>query len=333
MGLAAGADLTILGGFIDYSATFEHLDGVGNKKLSLVEGVEIHELIHIVRGTGALADGRPDFLANDIADLYDRPDTLHLSDGSVQPVSVVLDAIVDSGPTTADLQVQLTARLPAGFAYLRAPDPGNGKFRLARVVRSDGLDIPLGENAWMTDRTFLGNARRPVVENTLHLFDRDSTGSHTLFYALPPDLMKLLRQRRGGLAHRQHCANRSHVVGPGQRGRKWCAVLRCFRLHRWRTVHPVATSDDRSWRRLSRRSRQTYSFYSAATDNAGNREASPAAADASTKVTRINRALTLNRSPTGRFRKAIPSSSNPPRWIRMVTNSSSASTRTCRRTW
>src|SRR5688572_31274000 len=83
---------TILGGFIEYSANFQHLDGLGNKKLSLVEGVEIHEMIHVVQAGG---DARPDFLANDLPDLYDRPDTLHLSDGSVQPVSVVLEGTFD----------------------------------------------------------------------------------------------------------------------------------------------------------------------------------------------------------------------------------------------
>ena len=69
---------TILGGFIDYSATFEHLDAIGDKQLSLIAGVQIHELIHIVHAPGAGDDGRPDFLVNDVPDLYDRPDTLHL---------------------------------------------------------------------------------------------------------------------------------------------------------------------------------------------------------------------------------------------------------------
>ncbi|MRR10713.1 hypothetical protein EG831_11720, partial [bacterium] len=178
---------TILGGFIDYSATFQHLDGLGNKKLSLVEGVEIHELIHIVQATGPADDGRPDFLANDIPDLYDRPDTLHVSDGTVQPVSVVLEGTVSGEPTSANLQVQLTAAMPPGWTYLRGPDPADGKFRLAKVVRADGFEVPFGQNAWTTDRTFLGNARRPVVEHMIHLFDRDSSGRYTLHYAALPD--------------------------------------------------------------------------------------------------------------------------------------------------
>src|SRR6185503_16943828 len=115
---------TILGGFIEYSATFEHLDAIGDKQLSLIEGVEIHELIHIVRAPGPGDDGRPDFLVNDVPDLYDRPDTLHLSDGSVAPVSLVTEAAFDRMPTTGNLIVQMNASLPGGWAYLRAPDPG-----------------------------------------------------------------------------------------------------------------------------------------------------------------------------------------------------------------
>ena len=48
-------------------------------------------------------------------------------------------------------------------------------------MRSDGFELPL-ENFWQTDRTFIGNGERPIVENKLHLVDNDSTGAYTLFY-------------------------------------------------------------------------------------------------------------------------------------------------------
>ena len=69
-------------------------------------------------------------LANDVADLLDYPDTLHLSDGSRAPVAVVLEGRVDGEPSATDLEVTLTAPLPVGWAYLRIPDPGQGRFRL-----------------------------------------------------------------------------------------------------------------------------------------------------------------------------------------------------------
>ncbi len=47
---------SLQGLFIDYSATFEHLDGLGHPQLSLVDGVEIHEMNHLVTLDG---DGLP----------------------------------------------------------------------------------------------------------------------------------------------------------------------------------------------------------------------------------------------------------------------------------
>ncbi|MCI0540234.1 MAG: hypothetical protein L0Z50_33940, partial [Verrucomicrobiales bacterium] len=43
---------TLQGLFIDYKATFEHLDGLGNPKLSLIQDVNIHEMIHMVQAQG-----------------------------------------------------------------------------------------------------------------------------------------------------------------------------------------------------------------------------------------------------------------------------------------
>jgi len=53
---------TLQGLFIDYKATFQHVDPLGNPRLSLVDGVEIHEMTHLVRADGAWDDGLPDFL-------------------------------------------------------------------------------------------------------------------------------------------------------------------------------------------------------------------------------------------------------------------------------
>src|SRR5262249_35418045 len=126
-------------------------------------------------------------LVNDVADLYDVPDTLHLSDGTVAPVSAISQASFNRAPTTNNLVVQMTVPFPAGWVYLNVADPGTNQFRLARAVRSDGLEIPMDDNVWTTERTFLGNARRPLHQNMLHLFDLNSTGSYTLYYSnLPP---------------------------------------------------------------------------------------------------------------------------------------------------
>ena len=48
--------------FINYTATFEHIDPLGNPRLSLIQGVEIHQMVHMVQAPGAWDDGQPDFL-------------------------------------------------------------------------------------------------------------------------------------------------------------------------------------------------------------------------------------------------------------------------------
>lgn len=280
---------TILGGFIDYSATFEHLDGIGNKKMSLIEGVEIHELIHIVRAPEVLDDGRPDFLVNDVADLYDRPDTVHLSDGSVAPVSLVTEAAFDHAPESGDLVVQMSSSLPAGWAYLRVPDPGAGQYRLMHVVRSDGVEVPLGDNVWTTDRTFLGNARRPLRENILHLFDRNSTGGYILFYAsLPPGDITPPTSAVTSLASDSTAripVNWSGQDNPGGSGISFFDVFVStdggpFLQWQFETIDRSGVFQGGFGR--------TYAFYSVATDLAGNQEATPAVPDAQTTVTRTN---------------------------------------------
>jgi len=173
---------SLQGLFTDYRATFEHIDGLGNPRLSLIDDVSIHEMIHLVQAGGAFEDGQPDFLVNEVPDINDYPDTLYLSDGSTSRVEVVEFATIAGALSPSNLQVNLTAPMPGGWAYLRVPDPGGNDYRLTRVVRSDGVEIPVNTNAWTTDRTFIGLGRPPVRENILHLLDYDSGGSYTLYY-------------------------------------------------------------------------------------------------------------------------------------------------------
>ena len=285
---------TILGGFLDYTASFEHLDGIGNKKLSLVEGVEIHELIHIVRAPGAFDDGRPDFLVNDVPDLYDVPDTLHLSDGSVVPVSALATATFNRAPAAGNLEVEMTLPAPAGWFYLKVPDPGTNRFRLARVVRADGLELLVGENVWTTDRTFLGNARRPLVENMLHLFDYGGGGHYTLYYTNPPDADSIapvssvapLPAESGALIPVRWSAEDN----AGGRGVSFFDIY--YSTDNGPFLPWIEATIDRS-ALFQGAMGKTYAFYSVATDLAGNREEPHLMADTRTQVTRSNHAPTI----------------------------------------
>jgi hypothetical protein len=178
---------TLQGQFVDYAARFEHLDGLGDRRVSLIDTVAIHELIHLVTATGSFADGKVDYLVNDIPDIDDIPDTLYLSDGSRMPVATASAITVDGDVLPGDRQVALVSTVSAGWNYFRLPDPARGDYRLTRVVRSDGVEVPIGSNvtggnAWQTDRTFVERGLRPVEEDILHFLDFGGTGRYTLHY-------------------------------------------------------------------------------------------------------------------------------------------------------
>ncbi|MGC4044817.1 MAG: IPT/TIG domain-containing protein [Armatimonas sp.] len=176
---------TLQGKFISYNATLKHVTELGNPLASLIEGVAIHELEHVVRVLPE-DDAKPDYLANDDADPDSLPDTLYSSTGDILPVGVELGGTVPNGPVSAShLTVQLN--LPgvhSGWTYIRLPDPGNGKFPILRVIRADSSEVQRRDNVWQTSRTKRsGNVA--TRENRLYIFDKDPTTSYTLVYGLP----------------------------------------------------------------------------------------------------------------------------------------------------
>ncbi|MBN2507751.1 MAG: immunoglobulin domain-containing protein [Verrucomicrobia bacterium] len=288
---------SLQGLFVDYQASFEHLDGVTGKNLSLVDEVTIHEMIRLVQAQGAWEDGKPDFLVNDLPDAHDDPDTLYLSDGTTNPVQVVTAAAVTGSLSPTQLSVQIAAAAPDGWMYLRVPDPGGGEYRLRRVVRSDGMVIGLGTNVWTTDRTFVGLGLPPVREAVLHLLDNCSSGAYTLEYtpvpapdtappssavaALPADSFEQILLQWSG-------------TDAGGSGVAWYDLY--------------VSVNDGAFTRWLEHARETaafypgavggtYAFYTVATDQAGNTEAPPTTPDATTRITLVNTAPSLTPGP------------------------------------
>ncbi|MGB7328482.1 MAG: Ig-like domain-containing protein [Rubripirellula sp.] len=176
---------SLQGLFVDYKATFRHLDPSGDQRLSFIKSVEIHEMVRPVRASsfGNPDDGLPDFLVNDNADPHDLPDTLYLSDGSVLPVELALEPAI-SGTPSSDNRFRATvyATMPDQWGYLRVDDPSDGKYPLVAIRRADGSELP-AENFWSTNRTFVGGGRRPLVEDKIHILDHDGAGTYTLIYS------------------------------------------------------------------------------------------------------------------------------------------------------
>jgi len=175
---------------------FEHVNDLGIPGLSLIDRVNIHQIIHAVRVDVPNDDNKPDFLADDVDDPNFMPDTLYNSDGTTATVNVATNAAITGQLGSGNLQVKLTATAPNGWVYIRADDPGQEKFRLKKVIRSDGREIRIEDNAWTTHRTIRLTGQEPVKQNLVHVFDYiNNTCEYTLIYEslvdtpAPPVLM------------------------------------------------------------------------------------------------------------------------------------------------
>ncbi len=286
---------TLQGLFIDYEATFEHLDGFGDPRLSLIKQVEIHEMNHMIQALGSKDDGLPDFLVNDVADIDDYPDTVHFSDGGTAAVTVLESASIAGTVSAGNLSVVMTAAMGADWTYLRVPEPTDGGFRLVSVERSDGLEIPIDRNVWVTDRTFIGLGRRPIYENVLHLVDCESTGEYTLHYEARPDA-DILPPLSMVTALAAESGASIPVMWEGE-DEGGVAFYDVFVSEDGGAFMPWLTETRGASGIFEGEPGKTYAFYSVATDYAGNREAVPPQVDTQTSVTFVHQAPELETIP------------------------------------
>lgn len=179
---------SLLGHFTDYDVTATHLISYGNKDLSLLNDVTIHELIRsidVTKGDKTLKG----FMTNDIVDADDTPDMLYLSDGEIEKVNVAASSSITK---TSDTEYTLTITpSEEGWNYGNLSDPTYGVSALKSVTRaSDGKQISL-RNFWQTDRT-LRDGKDPLYENRIHFadqFDGKNAESYILTFEATPSLM------------------------------------------------------------------------------------------------------------------------------------------------
>ena len=295
---------TLQGLFVDYQASIEHQAGEQERKRSLIDEVTIHEMIHPVQAQAGSEDGKPDFLVNDVPDAEDLPDFLYLSDGTTERVEVQREASIGGILDANNTSVSLTLTATDGWSYLRVPDPGRGEFRLLRVTRADGLVLALGTNVWTTDRTFVGNGRKPRRENLLHLLDRGGPGRYTLAYGPSTPLESLPPASRVAPLPTDSFAlipvQWSGEDNPGGSGISAFGIFVSINggpFAVWLEQTPNLGAVYRG--ELGNR----YAFYSVAMDNLGNRQPTPGAADAETTVTRVNHAPALAAIPDQSIRQ------------------------------
>jgi hypothetical protein len=170
------------GEFLSYEANYLHLDDLGGDRTPLVDSVETHDLIHVVRLWGTGEDEIFDFLVDDFADPDHLPDVVYSSEGFTLPVNLATNAAVDGPVGPGHMEVRLTATMPQGWGYLRIEDPGHGEYKLKRVVRSDGVELRVTDNAWTTHRFKHPQGQPAFMEHLFHLFDKEVLGIYTLYY-------------------------------------------------------------------------------------------------------------------------------------------------------
>ncbi len=184
---------SLQGQFTEYNASFEHVDGLGDPRLSLINSVDIFEMIHVVRVDEPADDLLPDFLTNELEhpldpnedptdpDRKDLPDHLHTSDGAVSVVVPVLTSAINVDSVTLTATVSVT--MPSDAAYIKLPDPFNGVHALQSVTRVSDAKVLIPDfNAWQTDRTFHEGDQRPILQNRVHLFDKGGLGEYLLAF-------------------------------------------------------------------------------------------------------------------------------------------------------
>ncbi len=290
---------TVQGSFTNFSASFQQVDSLGLKRLSLIRSVEVHELNHIVDADRAFEDGRPDFLVADHPDVNHLPDTLYLSDGSTNTVNVVTNGGF-SGDLATTNRLSVTVSAPTGWTYFRLPNPADTNlFALQHVLRQDGSEIAFGTNAWTTDRAIVGGATRPTWTNQIHLLDFNSAGAYTLVYAPVAATQPDTTPPTSAIAALPATSAATFAVSWG--GSDDLSGIAAFDVY-------VSVNGGAFTKWLAQTSLNgavysgqpgaSYAFYSVATDKAGNVQPTPATAQAQTTVSVVSHPPTLTLGPT-----------------------------------
>ena len=169
---------SLLGHFTEYSVKANHVTSYGNEDLSLLDQVNIHELIH---GFTPTSGGRG-FLVNDIVDAADMPDGIYFTDATQESVSIATNATLTKQGDDYLLTVMPTQ---TGWNYGSLIDPTDGKKEITSIIRqSDGVEIPL-DNIWRTDRT-LRDGKDPIAENRLHFVGNILSDSESYLLSFTP---------------------------------------------------------------------------------------------------------------------------------------------------
>ncbi len=177
---------SLSGEFVDFNASYTHASDLGGEETSVIVSLEAHFLLHEVINDQPGRDDVTDFLAvtDDVENLI--PDAMYESEGNVVPVNHLEQAEV-----IQDLDDEQTAVVGVqadfeNWGYVRVNDPGQDRYEIEKVVRSDGKELNK-HNTWTSYRYERPSNRRLEF---LHIFDFVELGQYyeyTVHYAVPEE--------------------------------------------------------------------------------------------------------------------------------------------------
>ncbi len=216
---------SLRGKFNNFTARFQYEGPINNDKLSLVESVEIFELVHIVRvdgnhvlleGKGYIDDGLDDFLVNINPDAYFIPDHVFTSD--TQQSNLTVASVVNRSVTHSIDQISLNEiavtihhsaaevneYLRSDWVYIRFDNPlTDQNYILDRVVRTDvNYTLLPNYNSWQT--TWSEYLLSGIIEkqNYIHLFDFGVAQEYKIFYVkqMPPTNLHVIESTNSSIS-------------------------------------------------------------------------------------------------------------------------------------
>ena len=174
---------SLQGEFRNYSATFENINPLGDPNLSILDELEIHELIRNVRTYNSSEDdGVLDFLVNELDDLLAFPDALY-SCKSLERYNVSVGTILSVRSITTTLLEVRTFSNSTGWVYYRYEDTQGilqNAVSIANGTKLNGYNVSSipTENTWITT-TSSSNLNTGTVY--IHMLDNISSNNEIIF--------------------------------------------------------------------------------------------------------------------------------------------------------
>ncbi|HSH09565.1 MAG TPA: hypothetical protein VK995_04210, partial [Oceanipulchritudo sp.] len=174
---------SLSGEFIEFKASYTHAAELGGEETSLIEALNAHFIAHEVLNDEPGRDKILDFLADVDRDAEMLPEALYETNGNILPVNHVTSASILSPLQGREFVVQVNPDAE-GWGYVRLRDPGQAKYKVQKVIRSDGKVISL-HNVWTNIRYDRFTNEKLTY---LNIFDRYEIGQYTyaFTYAPPP---------------------------------------------------------------------------------------------------------------------------------------------------